>query len=210
MNSIITSLSSYKTNEEHVQVRSFSFFKLSASLHKTAQYSNMKPAIAILGAGPSGLALARLLTVKNIDCVIFEREKSPDAVGQGGCLDIHTDSGQLVLKEAGLFDKFKALARYDGQAFKVVDRNGNVTFENKYQGQEGRPEIDRKDLRRMLLDSVPSETIQWDAQVKKVNREADGSMTVHFANGNFVKGFRLVVGADGTWSKARSMVCPPH
>ena len=166
----------------------------------------MKPAVAILGAGPSGLALARLLTVKNITCIVFEREKSPDAVGQGGCLDIHSDSGQLVLKEGGLFDKFKSLARYDGQASKVVDRDGVVTFEKKYQGQEDRPEIDRKDLRRLLLDSVPSERIRWDARVESVNRDSDGSMAIRFANGGIERGFQLVVGADGTWSKARSMV----
>lgn len=75
-------------------------------------------------------------------------KKSPDAVGQGGCLDIHTNSGQLALKECGLLDKFKFLARYDGQGFKVVDRNGDVAFDMPYDGQGGRPEVDRYDLRR--------------------------------------------------------------
>lgn len=166
----------------------------------------MKPAIAILGAGPSGLTLARILEVKNIDYIVFERDQSPTAVGQGGTLDIRTDGGQLALKECGLFDKFKSLARYDGQAFKAVDRDGNVIWDKKPDGKDYMPEIDRKELRRLLLDSVPSEKIHWDARVDSVDREPDGLMEIRFANGSVKKGFRLVVGADGAWSKARSMV----
>ncbi|KAF2718346.1 FAD/NAD(P)-binding domain-containing protein [Polychaeton citri CBS 116435] len=172
----------------------------------------MTPAIAILGGGPSGLALARLLEVKNIDYVVFERDSSPTSVGQGGSLDVHTNSGQLALKECGLFDEFKALARYDGQAFKAVDKDCNVICDQGHEGQDGKPEIDRKDLRRILLNSVPTEKIRWGCKIESVSRESDDSMAVRFANGDVQSGFNLVVGADGAWSKARSLLTPakPH
>ena len=167
----------------------------------------MTPHIAILGAGPSGLALARLLEVKNIEYVVFERDESADAVTSGGTLDIHTEDGQLMLKEAGLFEEFRSHARYDGQATLMVDGQMNVVWDKKPdEGEEGRPEIDRKVLREILLRSVPERRIQWNRKVEEVVRDKDGSMEIHFENGFVERGFKLVVGADGAWSKARSLV----
>lgn len=74
----------------------------------------MTPPIAILGAGPSGLTLGRLLHLAGIDFVIFERDVSPaSAWGRGGSgtLDLHEGSGLLALQEAGLFEEFKKKAR---------------------------------------------------------------------------------------------------
>lgn len=74
----------------------------------------MTPPVAILGAGPSGLALGRLLNLAGIDFVIFERDSSAaSAWGRGGSgtLDLHEGSGLLALEEAGLLDEFKQRAR---------------------------------------------------------------------------------------------------
>lgn len=75
----------------------------------------MSPSIAILGAGPSGLTLGRLLSLAGIDFKIFERDTSAaSAWGRGGSgtLDLHEGSGLLALQEAGLFEEFKRKARY--------------------------------------------------------------------------------------------------
>lgn len=75
----------------------------------------MSPPIAILGAGPSGLTLARLLHLSGIDYTIFERDaSSASAWGRGGSgtLDLHEGSGLLALQEAGLLGEFKKRARY--------------------------------------------------------------------------------------------------
>lgn len=74
----------------------------------------MTPPIAILGAGPSGLALGRLLELAGVDFVVFERDSSAaSAWGRGGSgtLDLHEGSGLLALQEAGLFEQFKKTAR---------------------------------------------------------------------------------------------------
>lgn len=167
----------------------------------------MTPPLAILGAGPSGLALGRLLEVANIDFVIFDKDESAEwASGRGGSgtLDIHGNSGQLALKEAGLIDQFKSIARLDSMTT-MVDMNGKVYAKLGEDGNADRPEIDRKDLRALLLDSIPKSKIRWGMRVKEVQKD-DGSMTIHFADGSVESGFRLVVGADGAWSKARNLV----
>ena len=88
--------------------------------------STMAPPIAILGAGPSGLALGRLLELANIDYVIFERDRSGDETSsRAGTLDIHSSSGQVALQEAGLLDQFKKLARRDAHTI-LADAQGKV------------------------------------------------------------------------------------
>lgn len=73
-----------------------------------------------------------------------------------------------------------------------------------------RPEIDRRDLRLLLLGSVPNDKIRWGAKVERVHKEGDDMMSICFADGTVESGFRLVVGADGAWSKARSLVGLPR
>lgn len=166
----------------------------------------MTPPIAILGAGPSGLTFARLLELNNIDYVVFERDTFENASKQlSGTLDLHKGSGQLALQEAGLFEQFQAKARYD-TPFKMADWQGNILLRLAEEGPSDRPEIDRVDLRRILLDSLPEERIQWSSKVSSIERTSDEQMAVSFADGRQEGPFRLVVAADGAWSKARSLV----
>lgn len=179
---------------------------ISASDISDQKVANMTPPIAIIGAGPSGLALGRLLEVNDIAYSIFERDESATwAIGRGGTLDLHAGSGQLALQEAGLLDQFKSLARYE-QTTTLADAKGTVHAVFSETGDNDRPEIDRRDLRALLLSSVPTNKVHWGLRVQHVQKEADGSMSVHFANGSTESGFRLVVGADGAWSKVRSLV----
>ena len=57
--------------------------------------------IAIIGAGPVGLTIAKLLQQKGVHVNIHERDKDSQTRIWGGSLDIHKDSGQKTLKEAG-------------------------------------------------------------------------------------------------------------
>jgi 2-polyprenyl-6-methoxyphenol hydroxylase-like FAD-dependent oxidoreductase len=84
--------------------------------------------------------------------------------------------------------------------------HGNVKLRQDSDDDTDRPEIDRRDLRLMLLDAVPKDKIQWGKKIEEVRKREDGKMAVHFANGSSESGFRLVVGADGAWSKCRRLV----
>ncbi|KAI7265382.1 hypothetical protein KC345_g8491 [Hortaea werneckii] len=162
--------------------------------------------IAIVGGGPAGLTLGRLLEIHRIDYIIFERDYSPQpANARTGTLDLHAENGLLALQEAGLMDEFKKLARWDTPTILARSTGEHIITLNEDGGAD-RPEIDRKALRAMLLDSIPPERICWGCKVQTVRRQAGGSCSIDFADGSVTSGFRLVVGADGAWSKVRSLI----
>lgn len=72
------------------------------------------PRIAIIGAGPGGLLCARVLQQRGLAVTVYDADASAEARNQGGTLDLHADTGQIALREAGLLDDFFALARPEG------------------------------------------------------------------------------------------------
>lgn len=161
--------------------------------------------IAIVGAGLGGLMLARILHVHGIASTVYEAEVSPTARAQGGMLDIHHDSGQLALKAARLHDEFRRLVHPGGQASRVLDRAAAVLLDQPDDGNGGRPEVRRSELRRLLLESLPAGTVQWGHKLASAAALGGGLHRLAFANGNSVVS-DLLVGADGAWSKVRPLV----
>ncbi|KAI0438177.1 monooxygenase [Xylaria telfairii] len=173
--------------------------------------------IAIVGGGPCGLTFARLLELAGLDYVVFERDDSPEPKShhQGGTLDIHEGTGQAALEAAGLKGEFDKVARYEADLFTVQDFNGGNHFQTGDQGalsEGGRPEIDRRQLRDILIGSVPAHRIRWGKTLKTIDRQGDAAgaagWVLRFADGSSETGFRLVVGADGAWSKVRPLITP--
>jgi 2-polyprenyl-6-methoxyphenol hydroxylase-like FAD-dependent oxidoreductase len=160
--------------------------------------------IAIIGGGPCGLTLALLLECKGVDYVVYERDESENSNRPGGSLDLHPETGQRALRESGLFDEFKRYARYDDTLFALADKLGKRLLKIG-QGRDA-PEIDRSELRQILLGAIPEDKIKWGHAVASATVGEDNKTVLQFANGIVLSGFKLVVGADGAWSKVRSMV----
>ncbi|GAA0913184.1 NAD(P)/FAD-dependent oxidoreductase [Rothia nasimurium] len=160
--------------------------------------------IAIVGGGPSGLTLARLLQQQAIDVVVYERDSAADARTQGGSLDLHEDSGQRALAAAGLGEAFQRISRPDGQHSKIFNQQGELCGELKAEDESGsRPEIDRGALRALLLGSLNPGTVRWGHRLISTTR-GEGQVQLSFEQTTV--GADLVLACDGGWSACRALV----
>jgi 2-polyprenyl-6-methoxyphenol hydroxylase-like FAD-dependent oxidoreductase len=167
----------------------------------------MKPlSIAIVGGGLGGPVLARILQLHGIASTVYELDASIDARHQGGMLDMHEESGQRALREAGLHEEFRKLVHPQGQALRVLDRTGRVFIDGGPEDSDGaRPEIERTDLRALLVSSLDPGTIVWGHKIAGVTALGGGRHELTFTNGH-TTAVDLLIGADGAWSKVRPLL----
>ncbi|MCG5455461.1 FAD-dependent monooxygenase [Micromonospora sp. PSH03] len=167
----------------------------------------MRTRIAIAGGGLGGLTLARILHRHGIDAVVYDREASRSARPQGGALDLHPESGQLALAEAGLADRFRSEARPEGEEHRILDPTGRILVHHEPQpgSFSGRPEIDRSALRDLLLDSLPDDMVAWRHRLVAATPRPDEGWELTFHDGHRAS-CDILVGADGARSVVRSLL----
>ena len=166
--------------------------------------------IAIIGGGPGGLTLARLLQMNGADVKVYERDAGRHVRVQGATLDLHEDSGLKALEKAGLMNEFKANYRPGADQMRIADKHANILFDDSFatngQGDLSRPEIDRGPLRNILLDSLRPGTVIWGSQFILLD-EQNNVFKIDFKNGTSAFA-DIIIAADGANSKLRQYITP--
>lgn len=155
--------------------------------------------VAIIGAGPAGITLAKLLlNATGFEVFVYEKDPSRNFRSQGWILGLY--DGLKPLREAGLLEAVMTAASYRSRS--VQDHQHNVVFSADAPTRLplGRPFFDRQLLREALIDALPPEVLQWDHNLERI----DEKNRLWFNGKTEPEGpFDLVVGADGAWSHAR-------
>lgn len=167
--------------------------------------------IAIIGGGPGGLTLAKLLQLKGADVKVYERDLNKHARVQGSPLDLHENSGLAALKQANLLEEFKNNFLPGADRMKIMNESAEVFYsdhetklEENFGYEHFRPEIDRGVLRKILLESLEPETVVWDSQLISMEKQDEGWL-IHFKNEQAVYA-DIVIGSDGANSKIRPYI----
>ncbi len=169
---------------------------------------NANTPIAIIGTGPGGLTCARILQQAGVPVTIYERDPAPDTRDQGGTLDMQRETGQVALARAGLLEEFLAQARPEGQDMQILGPDGTVHMRHvAADGDQDAPEMDRADLRALLLASIEPGRIRWGAALTTAEPMGQGRHRATFSDGSTAE-TGLLVGGDGAWSRVRPLVSP--
>ena len=167
--------------------------------------------IAIVGGGPGGLTLARLLQLQNVNVKVYERDIDKNARVQGSPLDLHDDSGLAALRKANLSDEFKKNYMAGADKATITNEKAEIFFsdhETKQAEDFGhehfRPEIDRGALRKILIDSLQTDNIVWNSHFLSMEKQDEGWL-LHFKSGTNIYA-DIVIGADGANSKIRPYI----
>ena len=154
--------------------------------------------IAIVGAGPSGLAAALMLARQGRDVVVFERFEQAGPVGAGFMLQ---PTGLAVLDELGLTPAVEAMAQPVDRLFGREFRRGRIVLDVRYADlHRPRPAlgVHRAALFDVLYRACIDAGVRFETGREMVAAEA-GRLTD--GRGATTPGFDLIIDASGARSK---------
>jgi 6-hydroxynicotinate 3-monooxygenase len=161
--------------------------------------------VAIIGAGMGGLATAAALRRIGVEVTVYEQARAFARIGAGiqiGC------NAMKVLRALGLEPSLRAAAFYprswNNRDFDTGEIRFDMIFGETAEERYGAPYLlaHRGDLHAALMSVVPQSVLHLDHQLVSLERRADGSVRLDFANGVSADA-DAVVGADGVHSVVR-------
>lgn len=171
--------------------------------------STLTTAVAIIGAGLSGLTLALALHRQNIPCIIYEsREASLDI---GGAIML-SPNALKILDALGVYDNIAPLGyHFEKLYFRSDDDKPVDTFDFGSEAKHGYKalRIYRHELISVLVSMVRDAGIpvEYHKKFSHVTSESSTSVTWAFVDGSSATA-KLLVGADGIHSRVRKHLYP--
>jgi 2-polyprenyl-6-methoxyphenol hydroxylase-like FAD-dependent oxidoreductase len=163
--------------------------------------------VGIVGAGTSGVYLARLLVQQGVQVTVFEKAPYPRTEGCGILL---VQSGMETLQQGGTEICQKIIAAgVPAQRFEFRNlRGGVISSEPVSYAEDELPGmlVHRKAILEAILAGLPADCIRCNAELKSVS-QTDDVVTAYFQDGSQWAG-DLLVGADGILSQVRQFVVP--
>lgn len=160
--------------------------------------------IAIVGAGPAGLAAALYLRRAGYRTTVFERFDRPKPLGSGLILQ---PTGLTILHDLGLLQDIRALGARIDRLYGADARSGRTVLDVRYDALRGGRfglAVHRAALFDVLFGAVQSAgiAIETDFSVRQLDTSGDKAALVDNAGRRF-GGFDLVVDASGSRSTLR-------
>ena len=161
----------------------------------------MPQTVAVVGAGPTGLALALMLTRQGRRVVVHERFDAPRPIGAGFMLQ---PTGLHVLDRLGLTGRIAALGQPLDHLFGREARRRRIVLDVKYTDLKSpRPDgihalgVHRASIFQVLYDACLAEGVEFQTS-REIASATDGRLTdIHGATG---PAFDLAVDASGARS----------
>ncbi|KAI0761074.1 FAD/NAD-P-binding domain-containing protein [Trametes elegans] len=172
--------------------------------------------VAIVGAGPGGLAAAiQLARLKDISLSVFDQARELREVGAGISLNENT---WRLLQDLGAADRIEQYVERAVEGKLLVEhrngRTGELLARRFHNGRcdPNKPpavRVERYKLQNALLSQLPPDLIQLTKKLVGLHENAHG-VTLEFADGTRSGPFHLVIGADGIRSVVRQYAFPNH
>lgn len=166
----------------------------------------LKPRILVVGAGVSGISVARGLMRDGHDVSVFDQRPNPTA--GGGAVTIWSNGAtvldQLGVDMSGAGQPLSAvrITAASGRALTTVDLDAMIN-------RLGAPirMVPRRILLERLLAGFPLDRIRSNSRVERVVHARDG-VRIDFEDGSSASG-DVLIGADGLHSVVREVVGAP-
>ncbi|WP_219825617.1 FAD-dependent oxidoreductase [Nonomuraea typhae] len=168
--------------------------------------------VAIIGGGIGGLCLAQGLHKAGVKVTVYERDRTPSARLQG--YRVHIDpNGARALRDClppHLWQSFLDTTGTGGQDFGFLTEQlellAMIETPKAADPADDHHSVSRITLRQVLLSGL-EDVVRFGKTYERYERQADGRIRLHFADGSSAVA-DILVGADGGTSRVRRQYLP--